>query len=430
MITSVIGRKFLKAYNEKFHTEYGAKEFFIEVYYPLFFDSNKYMQWVQNSPFVQMKKGQKVELLNDAERKEKLNELIKKVDSGVNDASVAIGYPASEEKEYATTSGQVSNIDLSITTDDVYLSWIGSSLGIGLQGGISILFDDEQILLDLFHGWELYRKALDANSMLKGNQINTWNGQWLSHKYDKLNYIESVPLANFNPFTTKDDSMSVNTQTWTKLLIGISTAYQKKSMMGYVYNFGQTNTTVGFISFELDQIYKPIELYIKFFGMDEGKKAEKLWGTAFGFARACQAGCIGVYAMKPKGLTEYMKGKVPKYDEQEDKIISFNTYLIWIMAMLNNEQLWAKAQEFANELQVYSLKGEKGKRVNSNKVDSIIGSTNKMNFIKNLTDIVSDAENKEQIVETAQVVHSMPSENVPYFLTLVRFHYAAINNTK
>ena len=56
MITSVIGRKFLDAYNEREHTRYDAKTFFIEKYYPLFFDAEKYMQWVQNSPFVQMKK--------------------------------------------------------------------------------------------------------------------------------------------------------------------------------------------------------------------------------------------------------------------------------------------------------------------------------------------------------------------------------------
>ena len=48
-----IGRIFLEAYNEKNGTSYDAKKFFIEVYYPLFFDSTKYLQWVQNSPFVQ-----------------------------------------------------------------------------------------------------------------------------------------------------------------------------------------------------------------------------------------------------------------------------------------------------------------------------------------------------------------------------------------
>jgi hypothetical protein len=313
MITATIGRKFLKIYNEKFDTNYDAKSFFVNVYHPLFYNSNKYMQWVQNSPFVQMKKGQKVDKLNESERKEKLNELISKIDSGFKDASVALGFPASEGKEFATTSGQVSNINIKTSIEDIYLSWIGSSLGIGLQGGISILFDDKQILLDLYEGWILYRKALDSNPNLKGNQIATWNGQWLSHKYSK-DYITEIPMANFNPYTTKDNSMSLDTVSWTKVIIGISRTYMRKQIIGYIYNFGQTNTTIGFIPFELNQIRKPIDLYIKLFGMEEGQKAEKLWGTALG------------------------------------------------------------------------------------------------------------------ITELASIVNTMPAENVPYFLVLIRFHYAAINN--
>ena len=110
MVTSVIGKMFLEAYNAKYGTLYNAEQFFLEIFYPLFFDSNKYLYWVQNSSFVQMKSGQKVETLTSDERKEKLNNFIEKVNRGVADASIAIGYPASEEKEYATTSGQVSNL--------------------------------------------------------------------------------------------------------------------------------------------------------------------------------------------------------------------------------------------------------------------------------------------------------------------------------
>lgn len=58
MIAATIGRKFLLAYNRKFGTHYDAKTFFTEQYFPLFFDHEKYMQWVTNSPFVQgIKKG-------------------------------------------------------------------------------------------------------------------------------------------------------------------------------------------------------------------------------------------------------------------------------------------------------------------------------------------------------------------------------------
>ncbi len=126
MITVNIGRTFLKAYNDKYKKELTAKEFFEQEYFELFFNHPKYLQWVTNSPFVQMKKGQKPHLLNDKERLEKLKNLYEKIDSGEKDASIAIGFPASEEKMFATTSGLVTDIDLGFRENDIYLSWIGS----------------------------------------------------------------------------------------------------------------------------------------------------------------------------------------------------------------------------------------------------------------------------------------------------------------
>lgn len=432
MITATIGKIFLEAYNKKHSTNYDAKSFFVDVYHPLFFDSNKYLQWVTNSPFVQMKKGQKVETLTSNERKEKLQEFIAKVDvSRSPDSSIAPGYPASEEKEFATTSGQVTNLDLSVSKDDYYLSWIGSSLGIGLQGGLSILFSNPEILLDIFEGWKLYRKALDENQKLKGNQVNTWNGQWLTHRYDKGNYFAEQPMAGFSPFeTSKEGMMSIATQTWTKLLIGITRQFSSPKMMGYVYSFGQTNTTLGFIPFNLEHIRRPIELYQRLFGEDEGRKAEELWGTEKGLRACCQKGAIGIEAMQPKGLKQYMtadKGvKLPKYDEKQ--IISFHTYQIWLLAMLNNQEMWDKSLEFAKALKSYAESGKKGRTTNSRQIDEVLGATNKRSFMEALSNIASDIAGIESIQDIAMTVNSMPTDNVPYFLTLVRFHAAALNN--
>ena len=289
MITSVIGRIFLNAYNARECTCYDAKRFFIEKYYPLFFDAEKYMQWVQNSPFVQMKKGQKVETLSSEERHGKLRELICKIQDGARDASVAIGYSASDDKGYATTSGQVTNLNMEVSQDNVYLSWIGSSLGIGVQGGFCILFSNPQILLNIYDGWSLYRKALNNNQKLKGNQITSWNGQWLAHRYDGYTYDSEYPMADFEPFEKGADA-SMSVQSWTKILINIALSVPGQNLMGYVYSYGQTNTTIGFIPFILPQIRRPIDLYIKFFGMRGRRDAEELYGTAFGFDKACQAG--------------------------------------------------------------------------------------------------------------------------------------------
>lgn len=430
MITSVIGRIFLDAYNEREHTGYDAKTFFIEKYYPLFFDGNKYMQWVQNSPFVQMKSGQKVEALSSDERREKLEELICKIQNGTKDASVAIGYSASDEKGYATTSGQVTSLEIKVTHDEVYLSWIGASLGVGVKGGLSILFSNPLLLLSIYDGWAFYRAALDNNQKLKGNQIASWNGQWLAHRYDKRAFDAENPMADFNPYVSdKDASMSVAVQSWTKILINLSQNFSGQNLLGYVYSLGQTNITVGFIPFILSQIRRPIDLYIRFFGMKNWRQAEELYGTAFGFDRACQAGAIGLKALEPKGLKDYMeKGKLPKYTDNEEQTIKFHTYQTWIMAMLNNEDLWVQSESFAHVLKEYSAGSKNAKTDRTNKVKALLGALNKKEFIRNLTEIISEAGDVSKLMETAKLVNDMPADNVPYFLTLIRFHYAAIIN--
>lgn len=430
MITSVIGRIFLDAYNEREHTGYDAKTFFIEKYYPLFFDGNKYMQWVQNSPFVQMKSGQKVETLSSDERREKLEELICKIQNGTKDASVAIGYSASDEKGYATTSGQVTSLEIKVTHDEVYLSWIGASLGVGVKGGLSILFSNPLLLLSIYDGWAFYRAALDNNQKLKGNQIASWNGQWLAHRYDKRAFDAENPMADFNPYVSdKDASMSVAVQSWTKILINLSQNFSGQNLLGYVYSLGQTNITVGFIPFILSQIRRPIDLYIRFFGMKNWRQAEELYGTAFGFDRACQAGAIGLKALEPKGLKDYMeKGKLPKYTDNEEQTIKFHTYQTWIMAMLNNEDLWVQSESFAHVLKEYSAGSKNAKTDRTNKVKALLGALNKKDFIRNLTDIISEVGDVSKLMETAKLVNDMPADNVPYFLTLIRFHYAAIIN--
>lgn len=433
MITATIGKIFLDAYNEKFGAKYDAKSFFVEVYHPLFFDSNKYLQWVQNSPFVQMEKGQKVEFLTQEERKEKLEKFILKVEECKKpDASIAPGFPASEEKEFATTSGQVTSLEITTTKDDIYLSWLGSSLGVGLQGGLSILFSNKQILLDLFDGWKLYRKIVNENGKMKGNQVNTWNGQWLAHCYDKGNFYADQPMVGFDPFDNTKDGMNIKTQSWIKVILGISKRFKDPKMMGYIYNLGQTNTSVGFIPFSLDHIRKPLQLYIGLFGVEEGKKAEVFWGTEIGFRTCCQKGAIGIEAMQPKGLRQYIvadKGKNIKLPKSDDKqIINFHTYQIWLLAMLNNEQLWTKSKEFAQTLQAYVNKDKKLSTKRENLVKNILTSTSKKAFISELSKIAHDIELIDAIEEPARVVNMMPTDNVPYYLTLIRFHYAILSN--
>ena len=422
MITSTFGKIFLDAYNEKYGTQYDAKAFFVEKFFPLFFDHNKYMMWPQNSPFVQMSGKQKVWNLTNEERQEKLNTFIEKIESGSIDASIALGYAASEEKEFATTSGQVTSLNIKNDISALYLSWIGAGLAIGVKGGLSILFNNKDILLGTYEGWQIYRSMLNSNPSLGGNQISTWNGQWLSHIYDN-NFDNNNPMDNFYPLDIKGDEMSIALLSWTKILSVIAKRHSQPKMLGYIFSFGQTNTTIGFIPFSLNPIRRTAQLYKQLFGDTEYTQAEELFGTAVGLKKSSQQGAIGIWALEPKGLKDYVtKGLIPKKNDVNDKII-FHTYITWILTMLNNQELWEEAQTIASALKAFADGGGISTK-NKNAVNSVLESTNKRNFIENLTEIVKSTDDTETLIKAAKLVNDMPTDNVAYFLTLIRFQYA------
>ena len=432
MITSNIGKIFLDAYNEKYGTSYDARTFFLEQFYPLFFDQNKYMMTAGNSPLENPKlswddmiKGKKP-YETPEQRKSRFEKMIKKTDKSEADMSIARGYASLDIA--APTSGQVTNLKLPNSQEESYASWIGDALGVGVQGGFSILFSKKEILLDIFEGWKLYRKCLNETSMLKGNQINTWNGQWLSHYYDPREYDADMPLAGYSPYNTnKDGIINIDTQTWTKILIAVSKKYRNAQILGYIYSIGKTNKTIGFIPFDLTQIRRPIHLYEKIFGMSNGRNVESLWGTAIGFKTACTYGAIGIKAMEPKGLRDYVyKGKQPKAHNYDN--INYNVYIIWIYAMLNNDELWEKSQELAKLLNEAS--SDKDKSISTkrkNLVETVLNATNKKQFIAAATEVVSFIDKKDEFKGIVKEIHGMPTDNVPYFLTLLRFQYNTIH---
>lgn len=434
MIAANIGKIFLDAYNEKYKSNYSAKQFFVEKYYELFFNQNKYMMSAGNSPLENPKiswdkmRSGKIPYETVEQRIGRFQKSIEKIDKGPADASIAIGFYTLDIN--STTSGQVTNLDLPIKTDDIYLSWIGSGLGIGVQSGLSLLFADKRILLDLFEGWQLYRDYLNKTPELRGNQINTWNGQWIAHRYDKRLFNPANPTAQFSGFgSMKDGGMEVTTQSWTKVMIGIARTYPDTNLTAYIYSLGQTNITVGFVPFELPQIRQPFELYEKYFNTTDTEKVEQLFGTALGFTKACQMGAIGINALEPKGFRDSLdKGIIPKYnDKDEEKKINYNTYQIWLLSMLNNEELWEKSLQIAKSLNDYSLSDKNAKKAKSQEVTNLLASVNKKQFIEGLTFIVKGSDNSELSSSIAELIHTMPVDNVPYFLTLIRFQYAVVN---
>nr|WP_321451039.1 hypothetical protein [uncultured Carboxylicivirga sp.] len=452
MIAATIGRTFLKVFNEKTGNNYTAKEFFEKEYFECFYNHPKYMQWVTNSPFVQMKAGQKPHLLNETERKEKLNNLHVKIEEEVPDASIAIGFPASETKEFATTSGLVTDIEIERDNDDVYYSWIGGGLGIGVAGGYSIYFDEPEILFELFNGWKVYRTFLNdaALDKMRGNQINTWNGQWLAFVNNKRfsDDFDFTHLQNYGSISVNDKTIEVNTITWSKLFFEISNKLSDRIITGYVYSLGQTNKTLGFYPFHFEKARNLRKYYSKLFGEYAAINDAKIYESLFGIhiKRACELGNIGLQALEPKDLRKFfgndsnLKLAKPKPNKDEEKnrkaqqkdyenIITYRTYKTWLLAMItkNKEESLEYTSEVAKALHEYRNGDKKGSTKRSNLINvDLLSSKSKKQFLDALTTIVKDVDESalDTFKQLRNKVHIMSTEDFGYFVVLLKFDYA------
>ena len=456
MIASTIGRTFLNAYNNKTNRKYTAKEFFEKEYFEYFYNHPKYMQWVTNSPFVQMKSGQKPHLLNEEQRKEKLNNLFSKIENGERDASIAIGYPAAEQKEFATTSGLVSDIDVSQIDEDVYLSWIGGGLGIGVAGGYSIFFDNADILIQLFEGWKTYRTYLNDSTLerMRGNQINTWNGQWLNFSFNKRfnQNFDFTDLENNNVFTVNEKLIEVNTVKWSELFFNISNKFPESTITGYVYSLGQTNKTLGFYPFRFEKARKLIHFYQKLFGENAAITDSKTYESLFGIhiKRACELGALGLQALEPKDIRKYfgkeanlklVKPKVnPKKGESDedfnirkqkanqkdyDNIITYRTYKTWLLAMItkNKEENLNYSEEVAKVLFVYKQEARVEKKFIEERLFKARGRKQFLNELSELIKIIS-IDYVYVLKDLRDRIYSLNDEDYQYLFTLIKFDYA------
>lgn len=351
MYASVIGKIFLDEYNCRNGTKFTSKEYFEKQFIPLFFDHPKYMMNGGNTFLCNGPKIPKGTLPDKAERSYRISKTINKIENETADSS-AIGYPSADLT--ATTSGQVSSLELPITPENVYLSWIGGGLGVGVNGGLAFYFQNAQMLMDIFSGWQIYRNWLKETTQLKGNQIETWNGQWLAHFYDPDIFDCSSGPSSGEVLKGEDKILQLTTQQWVKILLRTAQKYPDTTILAYVFSLGQTNKTLGFVPVNLPEVNRPINLYKKYFGenqfLKDTKEIENIFGNNYGLFKACEAGSIGIRALEPKALREYMpqgKNSIPKYPGQAKEQITFRTYLVWVSAMLNNEQLIDLAEKAA-----------------------------------------------------------------------------------
>lgn len=443
MYTSFIGKTFLKFYNEQKKTEYTAERFFDDIIFPTFFDADKHFLNVANSSFFQPVAKKELDKEKNIS-KVRLNRFHKNVKEDGASLTTVVGY--SSQDIYASTSGQTSSMKILINEEDMYASWIGAGLAIAMGGGYSMLLENKIVLYKLFEGWQFYRQYLSQTPILKGNQIDVWNSYWVCHSLS-ANYDPEFPLDNFSfpeYNLCKADKWKklgfheLSTNRWSNVIFSLSRKFSDEKMItANAFKFADMNQTLGFINIYLNRVYELYEIRDKIF-LDQEKTVlsdldiEK-FEPFYNFKDACTFGTIGLKALEPaklrefmpRGSVQYAQGKDYKFKDEESYFI-YKLFKIWIYAMLNKKEFIQIADQLALILLKYEQsnkeesRGKTGKGENAKKVIE-------SRFFKEFAENIKSVINKENSSELEEIVQKsymeITSDNFPLFLTLVRFQY-------
>jgi hypothetical protein len=426
MYTAYIGRRAIGLYNKHLNDgpPLSPRAFFDDVLFPVFFDDERYLFWPNNAPFAQPKySGSRGDPSVRQEALAETHEKIEAIERPVG--HLLMGGMADGPME--TTSGQVSTVGTAATPDDAYCSWAGAMCGVGVEGGLSMLIDHDEILLALIEGWSHYRSYLDQTPGLKGNQIETWNGQWLSHRFG-WGYRDHDPLRDFDPHVT---STGISTKDWAQVLFALARHLPDRRLTVYVYSLGNTNTTIGFRQLLLPEVQYLAELYERLFGDVEGVSARRLadaFDPEYSIYRACEQGAIGLKALRPDKLRQYMPGgrssKMPNTTRSENKFTRYLIFQTWIIAMLNNEDLITITERLAGALREYAQSDTKGRTTAKRTAEQVLEASHRREFLETLSTVVEDdGAHADLINEIADEVVKMPSSDFPLFATLLRLKY-------
>jgi len=443
MYTSHIGRRLLGLYHQRTGEELSARQFFEQRLYPLFYAHKRYLQWVPSSPFAQdLNKDEKAQVEAGHNPYElKLGKLHHKIATVPPDASFVIGFPAAGVE--GTTSGQMSGVGPQVGTEEIYCSWIGGALGVGVSGGLSLLLDEDDVLWALYEGWAHYRTYLTQRPTMKGNQIETWNGHWLAHAFSP-DFDPNHPLDDLKiELTDTAGTLAMPTREWVQVLFALTRHYPTRDLTAYVYSLAQTNRTIGFVPLQLRGIRKVYDLTDKLFLFPAAVQSAgqdqllRLYSVHYGFARACQLGAIGLAAIEPAKLRDYLPSaygpaKAPSV-KTEAAAIQFAFQQLWILAMLNNQELYDTADRLAGALHQFATRDTgkntgRGKNNVNQQVEQVFVKHRPL-FIEKLGDMLDTvnaaAPYRDVFDEAVRQVMLMPVDNFPLFIILTRFRYIA-----
>jgi hypothetical protein len=430
MYTSYIGSKFLNIYNLKTGNCYTAEEFFDKEMFPIFFDDDRHLMHVSNSPFFQSPSDKELKQSGLTRSKLQYQKLQQKIsytvasDSEQPDASIYVGYAANGPDQ--TTAGQVSNITWKTSSNELYASWIGNALCARVEGSQCLLIDSEPVLWHLYEGWQVYRQYIQPVKQMEGRQIETWNGYWLAK--GSLSTMASPP--------TKVNKLE--TFPWVEVLANVLQWHSNETLPVYIFSLGQTNTTYGFINIHFPQLrllgetHYTLKQSIFSYETDDATFWQQ-YIPDFTLREACQFGEIGLKSLRPKDFGKLMEGKYNTIKFNDKNKHTFFNIQTWILAMLNNKSdLQQLASDLASELIATELRGngkDRGLMKDNSSSKALFESRGLATFIEALTMLIEKNEKASPIYQAIvdQVVR-MPGEQFPLFKALIRFEYTFQKN--
>ena len=293
------------------------------------------------------------------------------------------------------------------------------------------MIDSDHVILALYDGWHWYRKYMEETPALKPHQINTWNGWWITNAFNKR-FNAAYSLRKQPKADITDGVVSLKTQPWIEVMFALAQKLEK-STTAYVYSMSQMNTTLGFVQLQLNEVRQIIhkaDLYYQLAGdtagLNNNESLAEIYETQFGFERACLQGSIGLRAMEPAKLREHMpsfRGPAKPFKNVQENHF-YKIYEIWIIAMLNNEQLLQKAQDLAEALTHFS-QGDRGKKTNSQLVSNFLNSSSRRELVTQATKLVEESpESAQQLDEACDELVKLPKQDFPLFMALLRLKYA------
>jgi len=436
MYRSVIGRRLLEIYNRERKRKLTAQEFFEKEIFEKFYNHKKYFKWVVNSPFVQKlsQKERKGTKTFEDEQRRKLEKLYQKIEKDVPDSSFAIGFPSATET--VDTSGQVSSMNVPMDKETIFLSWIGAGLGLEIEGGQVWYIDDEELLWTLYKGWEVYREQLDSKSIdLKAKEIDAWNAAWIEYKYNRKRITPKFIIDSYvDKITTGKDrgKYAIRRVNWISMVFRLAQIFPNRQITifsaSYIFKKQKYNT-IGFLVFMFPEVQRLFEFYPKIFAQSnvlKNKNLEAIYKAEMNFERASTLGVIGLRALEPSDLRKYMEDKKLKEDINE---ITISNYKLWIIAMLNKEEILYLAKEAAQQLYNYFDRSEKGTRNKREQVVKEILTSRRRESLFDALNNLSDSDLQYALWVkriSDNVMLNIAPDNIHLFVTLIKTEYNAI----